>query len=495
SWRETLIKVKKTAEEEKEAKKAKDALKKRLKKMIDNTPEDFADPRRPLAMKKLEMEDEELEAAKKMVKEGKDEMRIPLNLMREAVKLGMSLGGKNVSDFDNKTLKLVSPRFMSVVEDDAEDGDTINLLSPSLFSLHEDGKGLEALTSLPAILKKLKNNDQEAWMDFIIEASGVSDAVDKATEQRKKNKDKEMRGSNGEPLYFTKQNVTDNLGYEEAKKVEVFETLDKTYSEEQRKELDTRGYLFMRPDQVEILYGKDSAYHDEALYERYMNMTKTIPEHEKHEILENDIHFLSEMNSFKLHRRSHNSRSKRGAPIINSPVLFTPLVEASAALSNTWIVQSPIVFSPIVLSPAALGPIILSPWVFVPLILSPRVLSPLIVNPLIFSPIVLSPLVLHPLILVPGIFNPIILSPLVLSPFILSPQVFTPLILSPFVLNPLILTPMVGSPLILSPFVLSPIILSPQALFAVVLSPYALSPLIESKLIASEVVLSPSWLS
>lgn len=74
--------MKKTAEEEKEAKKAKDALKKRLKKMIDNTPEDFADPRRPLAMKKLEMEDEELEAAKKMVKEGKDEMRIPLNLMR-----------------------------------------------------------------------------------------------------------------------------------------------------------------------------------------------------------------------------------------------------------------------------------------------------------------------------------------------------------------------------------------------------------------------------
>lgn len=39
----------------------------------------------------------------------------------------MSLGGKNVSDFDNKTLKLVSPRFMSVVEDDAEDGDTVGI--------------------------------------------------------------------------------------------------------------------------------------------------------------------------------------------------------------------------------------------------------------------------------------------------------------------------------------------------------------------------------
>ncbi|GMR36903.1 hypothetical protein PMAYCL1PPCAC_07098, partial [Pristionchus mayeri] len=495
-WRETLIKVKKTAEEEREAKKAKDALKKRLRKMIDNTPEDFADPSRGMTVKKMEMEDEELEKAKERVKEGKDEMRIPLNLMREAVKLGMSLGGKNVSNFDKKTLKLVSPRFMSVVEDDAEDDDTINLLSPSLFSLHEDGKGLEALTSLPAILKKLKNNDQEAWMDFIIEASGVSDAVDKATEQRKKSKDNEMRGSNGEPLYFTKQNVTDNLGEEETRKVEVFETLDKTYSDDQRKELDTRGYLFLRPEQVEILYGKDSPYHDEALYHRYMNMTKTIPEQQKHEILENDIHELAKMDSLPLSRGVvHHRRNKRGAPILWSPIVLTPLVKATAALSNTWVVGSPIVFSPIVLSPAALGPIILSPWVFVPLILSPRILSPLIVNPLIFSPIVLSPLVLHPLILVPGIFNPIILSPLLLSPFILSPQVFTPLILSPFVLNPLILTPMVGSPLILSPFVLSPIILSPQALFAVVLSPYALSPLVESKLIASEVVLSPSWLS
>ncbi|GMT15050.1 hypothetical protein PFISCL1PPCAC_6347, partial [Pristionchus fissidentatus] len=493
TWRETMLKVKKTAEEEREAKKSKDALKKKLRRMIDNTPEDFADPRRPAAMKKLEQEDEELETARKLVKEGKDEMRIPLNLMRDAIKLGMSLGGQNVSQFDKKTLKLVSPRFMSVVEDDAEDEDTINLLSPSLFSLHEDGKGLEALTSLPAILKKLKNNDQEAWMDFIIEASGVSDAVDKARKQRKESRDNEMRGSNGEPLYFTKQNVSDTLGHEEVRKVEVFETLDKTYTPEQKAELDSRGYLFMREDQIEILYGKDSVYHDEELYDRLMHMTKTYADHEKHDMLENDVNALAEMESFNLNRKPHSTRSKRN--VIDAPVLFTPLVGKTALLSNAWIIRSPIVFSPIVLSPAALGPIILSPWVFVPLILSPRILSPLIVNPLIFSPIVLSPLVLHPLILVPGIFNPIILSPLLLSPFILSPQVFTPLILSPFVLNPLILTPMVGSPLILSPFVLSPIILSPQYLFAVVLSPYALSPLIESKLTVSEVVLSPSWLS
>lgn len=45
----------------------------------------------------------------------------------------MSLGGKNVSDFDNKTLKLVSPRFMSVVEDDAEDGDTVGIRSMTVL--------------------------------------------------------------------------------------------------------------------------------------------------------------------------------------------------------------------------------------------------------------------------------------------------------------------------------------------------------------------------
>lgn len=47
----------------------------------------------------------------------------------------MSLGGKNVSDFDNKTLKLVSPRFMSVVEDDAEDGDTVGIRSITEFNI------------------------------------------------------------------------------------------------------------------------------------------------------------------------------------------------------------------------------------------------------------------------------------------------------------------------------------------------------------------------
>lgn len=49
-----------------------------------------------------------------------------------------------------------------------------NLLSPSLFSLHDEGTGVEKLMSLPHLLKKLDNNGQNAWLDFIVEAAGSS---------------------------------------------------------------------------------------------------------------------------------------------------------------------------------------------------------------------------------------------------------------------------------------------------------------------------------
>lgn len=479
-WIEAVGRMKKLGEQAKKEKKNRDMMKKRLKQMIDNTPAEFIDPRKPVALKQAEMEDENTEISKMMRKKEKEEIRVPLKFLREAVKTAMMLGGQNVSDFDRKTLKMVSPRMMSLVPEQ-EDDSLFNLLSPSLFSLHDKGEGVEKLTSLPHLLKKLDNHGQNAWMDFIVEAAGVSDAVTKTEQAFREKKEKELRGPDGVPLYFTKENATKIFGNEEKSKIEVFEYLDKNYNEDQKKRLNEDGFAFLTQHQMEHLYGKGSPYNSTKALRKFKRL-RDDPER----YIEKDIRALAEAEKFKVARR---------ADIVGSPFILTPLTFASVPLSNKFIVLSPLVLSPITLSPAVLGPIILSPWVFVPLVLSPRVLSPLILNPLVFSPIVLSPLVLHPLILVPGVFNPIILSPLLLSPLILSPQVFTPLILSPFALNPLILTPMVGSPLILSPFVLSPIILSPQALFAVVLSPYALSPLVESKLIAAEVVLSPSWLS
>lgn len=59
--------------------------------------------------------------------------------LSSGVKLGLGLLGQNVSDFDDKTLKMISPKIMSLVPDEEDNKNrTVNLLSPSLFSLHNE---------------------------------------------------------------------------------------------------------------------------------------------------------------------------------------------------------------------------------------------------------------------------------------------------------------------------------------------------------------------
>lgn len=55
----------------------------------------------------------------------------------------------------------------------------INLLSPSLFSLHNQGEGIENLTSLSTILSAMPLREQQIWLDLVMEASGVNDQKEK----------------------------------------------------------------------------------------------------------------------------------------------------------------------------------------------------------------------------------------------------------------------------------------------------------------------------
>ncbi|PAV87692.1 hypothetical protein WR25_03731 [Diploscapter pachys] len=380
-WRKTIVRIKEIGKQAKEEDRQREKMKERLRQMIRNTPPKYGDPRKTIALQQMEDEEGQLSKKKLEAKKKSEAVRIPLKLMRDAVK--------------------------------------VNLLSPSLFSLHDDGEGIEKELSLPHILNQLKIKDQEAWLDFIVEASGVTDAADKMEKKIRDQKEKRLKDESGMPLYFTKKNLTDDIRDEETmRKVQVFEHLDKTYT----------------PQQV---YGKGSPYKLENKRLSRMKRLRRLHDDPEH-LIEHDIRALAEAEKF------HSSARK---DIVLSPIVSTNLLFASATLSNTFIVLSPLVFSPIVLSPAVSGPIILSPWVFIPLILSPRVMGPLILSPMIFSPLILSPLVLHPLILTPGksisfncskydltlinlgIFNPAILNPFLLSPLILSPQVFTPIIL------------------------------------------------------------------
>ncbi|KIH48936.1 hypothetical protein ANCDUO_20991 [Ancylostoma duodenale] len=104
-------------------------------------------------------------------------LKAPIDLVRQAVKISMMMSGKNVSNFDKKNFKMVSPRFLPVVPEE-DDNDDVNLLSPSLFALHNDGSGVEKETSLARAMKIFGEKDNAALLNFIMEASGVTDALD-----------------------------------------------------------------------------------------------------------------------------------------------------------------------------------------------------------------------------------------------------------------------------------------------------------------------------
>ncbi|CAL2043982.1 unnamed protein product [Caenorhabditis brenneri] len=411
-------------------------------------------------------------------------LKKPLMMIRDGVKLGLMLAGKNVSNFDERKIALMSPQFMSVLPD--EQNDTVNVLSPSIFALHENGTELDQMLSLSKAMRFLSDNGHEEWMNFVLEASGVTEAVEKMrNDERKEEMDafrKHFSNEKGQPMYFTKQNVSEMYGEYETSKIDSMEKLHKSMSAAQMHEMNTTGFAIMTPYQIAQFYGPGSPYNDSHAYNNYRNLRRNdIPD-----ILENNIHRMArEEQAFQVARRKD---------VVLSPLLFTWIVLAPKTASQP-IILSPLVFSPLILSPSALGPLILSPWIFSPLILSPRVLAPIILSPTIFSPIILSPLALSPLILSPAVADPLILSPFVFTPFILSPLVMVPLILNPFCLSPLLGVPNTLSPLILSPFVLSPFVLSPPYVNAFVLSPYVLSPIVLSDGLLFTAVLSPSFLS
>ncbi|EGT32367.1 CBN-MLTN-2 protein [Caenorhabditis brenneri] len=408
-----------------------------------------------------------------------------IKMIREAVKLGLSLGGQNVSGFDQKSLKFASPRFFAIApEEHKKENDTINVLSPSLFSLHDEGSADEQKTSLIRLLGNSQGVDKDSFMDLLTELTGVADTVEEAAQKASRESEGTLMNVKGEEVNVSKENLTRIYGEENYRKMKVLEKLHGMYTEEQMTHFNTTGYSIMTDKQREMVYGKGAPFENKQALEAGRNLTIGRAKNALHTV-------IKEIGKGNIKIGKYEKRMK---DIVGSPILFSSII-ASPATASQALITSPVLFTPLVLSPAIWGSVILSPWVFVPVILSPRILSPIIVSPAIFSPIVLSPLALDPLVLVPGVANPVVLSPFIMVPFILSPQVMTPIILSPFALSPFILTPTALSPLILSPFVLSPSVLSPSFVTAVIMSPYALSPSVLSPPTMISVFASPSILS
>ncbi|EPB76265.1 hypothetical protein ANCCEY_04627 [Ancylostoma ceylanicum] len=356
-------------------------------------------------------------------------LKAPIDLVRQAVKISMMMSGNNVSNFDEKNFKMVSPRFLPVVPEE-DDEDDINFLSPSLFALHNDGSGIEKETSLASAMKIFGEKDNAALLNFIMEASGVSDALDN--------------------MKMAQMNST--------------------------------GYIVMNEEQREMIYGPSSPYHDPETYKSLSNASATdIPV-----MLEKAVRGIAaETMKFKVERRKEIVLSPliftpvvldpatASQPIILSPLLFDPLVLSPAVFGV--LVLSPFAFVPNILGPRVLSPVILSPNIWSPLVLTPLCLAPIILNPGVGNPLILSPLALSPFILSPVALNPLILSPFVLNPFIGIPHTLSPIVLSPFVLSPVIYSPPYYSAFFMSPHALSPSIESHGQHFISILSPSWLS--------------------
>uniref|UniRef100_A0A0M3JCT9 DNA helicase n=1 Tax=Anisakis simplex TaxID=6269 RepID=A0A0M3JCT9_ANISI len=95
--------------------------------------------------------------------------------IRQVVELVKTMGIDN--DTDVGQLTLFSPRILSITPEEARTK-TMNLFSPSIFSLHDQGDGLEALLSVPKAVKTIQDPDYRQWMNLILEASGVPDVIE-----------------------------------------------------------------------------------------------------------------------------------------------------------------------------------------------------------------------------------------------------------------------------------------------------------------------------
>ncbi|CAI2352520.1 unnamed protein product [Caenorhabditis sp. 36 PRJEB53466] len=290
-------------------------------------------------------------------------MLMPMKLIRSAAKLGLTMTGYNTTDFDRKVVRIFSPKIMSVVPPSEEARkDEIDVLSPSLFALHEDGADVEKQASLANILGSLTGNkDSEQFLDFIVEATGVDEAMERVEKKLGDSSPLFQKGPEGQPLYFTKENITEKYP-KEARKIEMFEALDKTYTREQLAEMNRTGYTIMRSDQMELVYGRGSVVEN-------LEFLRTVQNLSRPQINRNIMGTIKDL------ARERVKFEARKSDVVLSPITFTNFIFDPVGVSQP-IILSPILIVSLIGSPAIYGVVILSPWVMVPVILSPRIFAP-----------------------------------------------------------------------------------------------------------------------
>ncbi|KAE9553157.1 hypothetical protein FO519_003636 [Halicephalobus sp. NKZ332] len=371
----------------------------------------------------------------------------------------------------------MSPRILPILPG-TEKGRK-HFLSPTLFSFHEK----DGLLPLPNILKSLNiNGDTEKdWLEILLTVSGASKTLDDLV----KKLEPEMKEMNEKvyPAILDLEKIEENWNF-----------VQRSYSEDQRKDIDENGYAFLEPEQIQLLYNNQYGRRLNLDLEKYSILNKF----EKQERIDSDIRKLAKLDESEINRRERIRRKRQseshgsGEPtghentatgdhnathegdshegghhgpihmITLEPWAFGSRVGTGVALEA--ITLSPYAFFSEIMMPEALVVQTLGPRAFVPAILSPSALIARILSPAAFRAEVLSPRALTLFLLTPEALLAEVLSPKFLEARILSPEALIIQVLSPSLIVPRVLSPEAGALLILSPSILSPRILSGETL-------------------------------
>lgn len=243
--------------------------------------------------------------------------------------------------------------------------------------------------------------------------------------------------------------------------------LYKSYTRRQKDDVIRRGFTFLEPYQLKILYGPGSVYNSSETdfdLEEYERMSKK----DRQLALEDEFRYLAGYER----DTSLKSWSRRLKEIAESEMDGN----TTTLRPHRETTLSPVVLNPDILNPAVLGPLTFSSKKMVgDGVLNPAALSPTSLTARVGDPQIISPYVYAPNTLSASLFRPELLNPHVLSPETVNPNAFSPTILKPIVLSPATLNPHTLSPNILSPRAVSPMIMSPGAFSPSILSPGILS--------------------
>ncbi|ETN85067.1 hypothetical protein NECAME_16940 [Necator americanus] len=135
-----------------------------------------------------------------------------------------------------KNARILSPRFAPLLPDKTTKG----FLSPSLFPFYKD-ETEQQIMPVPKLLENagLNEKDRERVLEMVMEVSGARDTVDKAMKVLQHLSSMGM----DEKLF----DVNEKIG-------KAFEQLRSSFTPNQNKDMESKGFTFMEPEQMQKLH-------------------------------------------------------------------------------------------------------------------------------------------------------------------------------------------------------------------------------------------------